>query len=232
MKFRTLVVLAMFILAGSSQLALSTVREFLSEDVAFVSLLDTWPLAVGTWSGEKTEVDEALIKTSPEVSTRSFVFRQGDSEQRIWVAVSIGPPGLVTEDLPEKTYRFVGFAYDNESKQVEPIRKSLRVDLEGECAKMNFWARDSAAPLRVWHGWFDGQRWHRPELARWQFLDKPALARLQIWYPMTRDPLASPQEPWVDNGQEFVRQVLPTLSARLAPLDQSWSGILAQKWND
>jgi hypothetical protein len=218
----------MLFVAGSANWALSTVRSRIQEDPESAVALDRLMTEMGPWTGELADVDQAIVKRSPGLTTRTFVFREAGSQQLIWVAISMGPPGLVTEELPEKTYRFVGYAYDNESRRIENLSDCLNIPVEGQWARMNFWARGSVPPLRVWQSWFDGKQWSRPDLARWRFLDRPALAKVQIWYQMLRPNRADADQPWVDPGKDFLRVAIPTISRELAFLGQSWSAVLTR----
>ncbi len=165
MKPRFALAVLLFLLAGIGNFALSTVRAHLQTNPAIAGILDPTPLEIGRWTGEPTEVDSAIIKGPPGVVTRTIVYRQEETGQLVWMALCVGPPGLVTEELPEKTYRFIGYAYDNESKRYESLRVATDGKVDGTLARMNFWSQQSSAPMSVWHGWFDGRRcrgrrWH------------------------------------------------------------------------
>lgn len=230
MKPRFALAVLLFLLAGIGNFALSTVRAHLQTNPAIAGILDPTPLEIGRWTGEPTEVDSAIIKGPPGVVTRTIVYRQEETGQLVWMALCVGPPGLVTEELPEKTYRFIGYAYDNESKRYESLRVATDGKVDGTLARMNFWSQQSSAPMSVWHGWFDGRRWSRPEMARWRFLDRPVIARLQIWCTKERQPLDTDPNHWTDPSESFVREALPKLTQQLGELNRSWSSILQDEF--
>ena len=230
MKPRFIIAVLLLLLAGMGNFALSTVRAHLQTNAAIAGILDPIPLEIGQWTGEPTEVDSAIIKRTPGVITRTIVYRQEETGQLVWMALSVGPPGLVTEDLPEKTYRFIGYAYDNESRRYESLLSATAGKVDGTVARMNFWNQRSPAPMSVWHGWFDGTRWSRPERARWKFLDRPVIARVQVWCTKERQPLDTDPDHWVDPSESFVRDAMPTVTEQLRELNRSWSSILADEF--
>jgi hypothetical protein len=230
MKPRIVVVVLLLLLAGAGNFALSTVREHLRTNPSIAGILDPIPLEIGQWTGEPTEVDSAIIKRTPGVITRTIVYRQEETGQLVWLALCVGPPGLVTEDLPEKTYRFIGYAYDNESRRFESLRSASNGKVDGTLARMNFWSQRSPAPMSVWHGWFDGTRWSRPEMARWKFLDRPVIARLQVWCTKERQPLDSDPNHWSDPSESFIREALPMVTDQLHELNRTWSSILTNEF--
>ena len=173
------------------------------------------PESIGTWAGEPTIVDEALLKTAVATGKKVLQFRDGKTGNSIFVAILVGPPGLMTEQPPEKSYRAAGFAFDNESLRHHVLSTKLGVDVPGEIASMEFWSKETKAPLRVWQAWFDGSKWSRPDHARWQYLNTEMLYRLQVWSLMTTDPLANDPNILVDPCRQFLIDAMPTITETL-----------------
>lgn len=173
------------------------------------------PESIGSWVGEKTTVDESLLKSLAAEGGRVLQYRDGQTGMSVLVALLVGHPGLMTDQIPEKTFRNIGFAFDNESLRHALIETRLRIPVPGTLAHMDFWRQDSKVPMRVWHGWYDGTSWSRPDHARWRFLDRPVIYRLQVWSLMATDPLAPNPGALVDPSRQFLIDALPTITKLL-----------------
>jgi hypothetical protein len=210
-----LIACVVLFVAGLADRVLYIRRYFSPVHTVGVSRVKAIPESIGTWAGETTVVDEALLKTVVASGKKVLQFRDGKTGNSIFMAVLVGPPGLMTEQPPEKSYRAAGFAFDNESLRHHVLSTKLGVDVPGEIASMEFWSKESKVPLRVWQAWFDGKKWSRPDYARWQYLSDDMLYRLQVWSLMTTDPLATDPNVLVDPCRQFLIDALPTITETL-----------------
>lgn len=205
----------LLVVAGLTDRWIRIARLFSPVTTVGVERVRAVPESIGTWAGEPTEVDEALLKAAVASGKKVLQFRDGKTGNSVYVAVLVGPPGLMTEQPPEKSYRAAGFAFDNESLRRHVLASKLGVDVPGELASMDFWSEHSKVPLRVWQGWFDGSKWSRPEWARLHYLDRDMLFRLQVWSLMARDPLATNPNALVDPCRQFLIDALPAITKAL-----------------
>lgn len=205
--------IAMFVAAGIADRWVRYSRANSADLAAAVERVRALPLTLGPWTGELVESDDSIVKTSTVEAARVVEYRNNRTGHSATVALLGGTPGLVADWLPEQGFPFAGFVLDQRSVRMHDLADFAGSRAAGRLVSMDFRRSDSAAPLRVWQGWFDGEAWSRPTFPRVRFAAQSALYRLQVWSYLSPDPLR-PKE-FVDPGREFLADSLGAVTALL-----------------
>jgi hypothetical protein len=206
--------IGVLILAGLADRAVQARRLFSTTHKTAIEKVRSLPESYGSWASESAEVDGALLKTSGTLAKRVLQCRDGRTGNSVWLAILVGPPGLVTDQLAEKSFRAINYAFDRTSLVRLPIKESLKIEVPGELARMDFWEQENRLPMRVWEGWFDGERWSRHDWARLRYLDREVLFKIRVWAPMIEDPL-KPELDRQDVCEAFLKDALPIITRGL-----------------
>lgn len=181
--------------------------------------LEELPERVGDWIGQPISLDEIIVRVAACAGYKSYRYVNERTGYSVDVTVMVGIPGQMAEHAPETCYAGAGYTLDRSSWSREPVSRFLGPDAAGELARMDFLRGDQPRPVRVWHGWFDGYQWSRPDHPRLAFVTRSMLCRLQVSATLTPDLLSNDPDDLVDPGEQFLHAFLPpaTKALSLAP---------------
>ena len=199
--------------------------------------LDAFPDRIGHWEGKTSELDELVIKVANCDAYKNLRFLNNQTGRAVDFTIMVGQPGQMSEHVPEVCYLAGGYTLvtrDPEAKAPDSktgIRKVSLADITGgkvtgELASIEFVHPRFDQSLRVYHGWFDGKTWSRPDYPRFEFFNRDMLYRVQIAAFLQPDPLAGERNVRIDVGAEFLRDSLPEITKLLS------ESTTASKWPD
>jgi hypothetical protein len=177
--------------------------------------LEALPTRLGDWVGQPVSLDEIIVQVAACAGYKSYRYVNERTGNSVDVTVMVGIPGQMAEHSPETCYPGAGYTLDRRSWHREPVSRFLGEETEGELARMDFLRGDHPRPIRVWHGWFDGERWSRPEYPRLSFVASPVLCRLQVSAALVPDLLADDSNQLIDPGERFLKAFLPKATQAL-----------------
>lgn len=208
------VAVVVLVAAGWVDREIRTHWETSEEIQQAVDALEVLPATVGDWVGEPVSLDEIVVEIAACAGYKSYRYIDQRTGHSVDVTVMVGIPGQMAEHTPETCYPAAGYTLDRRSWQRVPVSNFLGDSVPGELARMDFLHPDNPRPVRVWHGWYDGQQWSRPEHPRLAFVTRPMLCRLQASATLTPDILGDSQT-LIDPSGDFLKEFLPVLTEAL-----------------
>src|SRR5690606_29141145 len=124
-----------------------------------VAGLEKLPERVGDWTGEPVSLDEIIVQVAACAGYKSYRYMNDRTGHSVDVTVMVGIPGQMAEHAPEACYTGAGYTLDRRSWNRVPASHFLGGATEGELVRMDFLRGDHPRPTRVWHSWYDGERW-------------------------------------------------------------------------
>jgi hypothetical protein len=209
-------IIGMLVLAGATLLG-GTIQGRMSrrwggatEFPKLADQLKKLPTEIGPWHMRASQPLSAAAAAVLECA--GYVSRQYENRQTgevVTMAVLLGPAGPISVHTPDVCYSSQEYTIHqspertnfsrNQSGQDELWRTTLRS------------TRLEAGYLRVYYGWSSGDSWSAPADARFKFVGRPYLYKLQVAGPLP----SPPDEKAVDPGFRFVTELLPVLKQHL-----------------
>lgn len=208
--------LALLVGAGIADRWLRYSRAHSSSLAKAILCVNALPTQLGSWSGQPTAVNPALIKTSMAHASWIAVYQNERTGQKVHVAVLAGYPGLLTTHLPEDGFSAMGMRLESGSLRRQDLANLTGAAVRGEFACMDFRDPVSADRMRVWQGWYDCDCWSRPDWARFHFTTAPVLFHVQVWSHLVRDPFSIDANAPIDPCRQFLVDELAELTSLLS----------------
>ncbi len=178
--------------------------------VAAAKALKSVPDAIGPW---QKEADEKLTEQVEEMlecaGYLQRTYRNRDTQQRVNVAILLGPPGPISVHTPEICYSSQDYTISEPTRRVE-----LHTDpgLNHTLWMTTFRSNDlEGTILRVYYAWSDGGRWAALDQPRFSMADRPYLYKIQLAGHLP--PGADSEEG--DSGRSFLEDFLPAVAGHL-----------------
>lgn len=200
--------------SGAADVWIRRSRDKSSALKSGVVALDQIPARIGNWEGAETALDPIIVRVAGCAGYRNLRYTHSLTGRAVDVTLMVGQPGQMAEHVPEVCYPAGGYSLIQSSFSRRGT-VVLAPGIDGELAVMDFLnPRLGDSRVRVWHGWYDGKRWSRPENPRFAFVTATSLLRLQVWSTLVPDPLAEDENKLIDAGEEFLRDALPEITNR------------------
>lgn len=181
-----------------------------------VTRLEQIPLEIGSWVGRDVPLDELILRVADCAGYKNREYTNTRTGRVVELGVMVGLPGPMAEHTPEVCLPSLGYTLVKNSLERVGVARFLGTGGAGELAKMEFVHSRAELPMAVWHGWFDGTQWSRPDYSRLRFVNRKVLYRLQVSALLEPDPLADDPSRTIDPGKEFLAEALPVLTELFA----------------
>lgn len=181
-----------------------------------VQQVESLPQTIGQWQGTATDFDSIVLRVSRCAAYKSQRFVHNQTGRSVDVTIMVGLPGPMAEHLPEVCYPAGGYQEIGGAFQRRAIAEWLnQKSAADELVHIDFVKPpEFNTPTRVWHGWYDGAHWSRPQHPRLSFFRLPRLFRLHVSAALLSDPFDEHGQS-IDPGEEFLRDALPILTKAL-----------------
>lgn len=179
---------------------------------AGVLRLEEIPMQFGPWVGEDIPMDDLILRVADCAGYRNRQYTNTRDGRVVELGIMVGLPGPMAEHTPEVCLPALGFTLVKKSFARIPVANFLGEGVPGELVSMEFVSPSERFPLKVWHAWFDGAQWSRPDYSRLAFVNRSVLYRLQVSGLTYPDPYASDPAKIADPCAEFLRDALPDLT--------------------
>lgn len=183
---------------------------------AVADLLTRVPAEFGPWQKESdTRLDARVEEMLECAGYVNRTYRHSTTQERVHVAILLGPPGPIAVHTPEICYSSQDYTITEKPHPVtiEPRGQAATPTAAGSAHTL--WAttfRSNAldgAALRVYHGWSDGGPWSAPEQPRYTMAGSPYLYKIQLAGPSSADADTE------DVGRQFLEDFLPVLQKHI-----------------
>jgi hypothetical protein len=182
---------------------------------AAVARMDGLPSELGDWQSEEVPIPAGDLTLSGAEGAwiRRFTLRH--TNHSILVMLLCGRTSAMCAHRPENCYSGAGYDLDAPPRHYGP-RTSSGADL-GEFWSGRFVKEDAVGEqqLRIFWSWLSNGQWQAPSSPRWHFAGKPYLYKLYVLRDAGYRNEKSDDAPAVD----FLRQLIPALTQRLAPVE-------------
>lgn len=181
-----------------------------------VERLEALPMRIGDWEGQDVPVDDISVRVAGCAAFKNIRYMHTVTGRTADLTVMVGQAGQMAEHVPEACYPASGHTQVRNSLRRHAVAQFLGPEAAGELVSVDFVHPQVEQTLRVWHGWFDGLQWSRPEYPRIVFVQRPFLYRMQVAAFLLPDPLSADQMRLIDSGEEFLHDALPLLTRLLS----------------
>ncbi|MFO0947399.1 MAG: exosortase-associated EpsI family protein [Planctomycetota bacterium] len=208
-----LVAVAVLVVAGAIERKIRQARSRSAPVAEGVRRLNDVPMQFGAWIGRDIPMDPVILRVAECAGHRNREYVNSVNGRTVELGIMVGLPGPMAEHTPEACYPALGYTLVKKSFQKIPAATFLGKGHAGELARMEFVNPNQQRALCVWHAWFDGQEWLRPDYSRLSLTNRSVLFRLQVAGFQVPDPFSDDGSKSIDPAEEFLKDALPELTA-------------------
>lgn len=207
-----LLAVAILVVAGAIERKIRQARSRSAPVAEGVLRLEQVPMRFGSWIGRDIPMDPVILRVAECAGYRNREYVNSINGRTVELGIMVGLPGPMAEHTPEVCFPALGFTLVKKSFQRVPAATFLGRGVPGELASMEFVNPNQQRPLCVWHSWFDGKEWVRPDYSRLSLTNRDLLFRLQVSGFQVPDPFSDDGSKNIDPAEEFLKDALPELT--------------------